>query len=212
MFIPVTVLGPSPNMNSKSRRDETIPGSAERYSETAYKQTPEEHRALLDKYKGVKGIPADVAIILGEEEEKRSPRYWIGDASPRYGGNTPSSSFIAGVNVSPGLNMATITMKNGRSYSYAISPDQAGELTNANSLGAWYNKNIKLGRSKIPVSVTPRNGNRIGPAPILLSGTRSGLSSPMPSSSPAGSPTDMITIGVPSLIRALGQFGKLIKP
>jgi len=211
MFIPVTVLPPSPNMNSQSRREETIPGSAEKYSETAYKQTPEEHQALLDKYKNVKGMPPALAIILGEEEEKRSPRYWLGDQSPRYGGNTPSSSFIAGVNVSPGLNMATITMKNGRSYSYAISPDEAGELTNANSLGAWYNKKIKLGKSKIPVSVTVRSGNRIGPAPIVLTGSRNGLTA-VPSA-PSSQTTSAIPESlVPMIVRGLGEFGKLIKP
>jgi len=212
MYIPVTVLGPSPNMNSQSRRKDQIAGTAERYGETAYVQTPEEHRALLDKFKGVAGIPPELAVALGEEEEKRSPRYWITDQSPRYGGSTPSSSFVAGINVSPGLNMATITMKNGKSYSYAISPDQAGDLVNANSLGAWYNRNIKLGRSKIPVTVDPRSGNRTGPAPMVLGGTRSGLAAATPVNQANASGEQVLTIGVPALIRALGQFGKLIKP
>lgn len=158
-------LGPtSPNMNANSRRRSTIPGSAERYCETSYRQTPEEHQALLDQFKGVKGLPPDVAEALGREAEAKSPRYWDGDAVPRYGGSTPSSSFITGINVNPGIGLATIQMKNGRSYSYPITADQAGELLNANSIGAAYNKLVKLGHSNIPVEITSRSGARSGPS------------------------------------------------
>lgn len=165
-FFSVALGGSSPNMNASSRRRSTIPGSAERYCETSYKQTPEEHQALLDQFKGVKGMPLEVAEALGREAEAKSPRYWDGDAVPRYGGSTPSSSFITGINVNPGIGLATIQMKNGRSYSYPITADQAGELLNANSIGAAYNKLVKLGHSNIPVEITTRSGARSGPAPF----------------------------------------------
>lgn len=207
MYISVALGGHSPNLNANSRRKSTIPGTAEKYSETCYMQSPEEHRALLEKYKGVKGMPAALAEALGEEEERRSPRYWKTDTQPRYGGSTPSSSFIQGINVSPGLNIATITMKNGRSYSYPLTTEQAGELTNANSLGAWYNKNIKLGRSKIPVSVDARSGNLSGPDPIVLGG--SGRSGKLRLTNTSGG--NVAEAILPLGIRALGSLAKLIK-
>lgn len=172
----ISLGGASPNMNASSRRESQIGGNtAEKFGETNYKQTPEEHRALLDRYKGVKGIPPDIAIALGKEEERLSPRYWDTDAEPRYGGSTPSSSFVQAMNVSPGLNMVTFTMKNGKSYSYALDADRAGDILNSNSIGAAYNKFVKLGKSNIPVNVTPRSGARSGPMPMVLTGSRNGL-------------------------------------
>jgi hypothetical protein len=200
-------------MNANSRRKADIPGTAERYGETSYKQTPEEHQALLNKYMGVKGLPREVALQLGAEEERRSPRYWIGDATPRYGGSTPSSSFIQAINVSPGLNLATITMKNGRSYSYAITPDQAGDLVNSNSLGAWYNKNIKLGRSNIPVQVDPRTGNRKGPPP-MTGGVEVGGKTPSGGYGvmrPLDTGNLMAMAALPTGMRALGMILKTAK-
>lgn len=205
-------LGPtSPNMNANSRRKSTIPGTAERYGETAYKQTPEEHQALLNKYMGVKGIPREVALQLGVEEEKRSPRYWLGDTAPRYGGSTPSSSFIKAINVNPGLNLATITMKNGRSYSYAITPEQAGDLVNANSLGAWYNRNIKLGRSNIPVQVDARSGARNGTPAMQIGGPASGKSGGYGVMAPSANTDILAMAALPTGMRALGFLIKTAK-
>jgi len=209
MLISVALGPTSPNMNANSRRKSTIPGTAERYGETSYKQTPEEHQALLNKYMGIKGLPKEIALQLGAEEEKRSPRYWIGDTAPRYGGSTPSSSFIQAINVSPGLNLATITMKNGRSYSYAITPEQAGDLVNSNSLGAWYNKNIKLGRSRIPVTVDARTGNRNGP-PQMVIGT-SGKSGGYGVMTPAAQAENIAMAALPTGMRALGYILKTAK-
>jgi hypothetical protein len=201
-------------MNASSRRESQISGrTGERFGETNYRQTPEEHRALLDRYKGVKGIPPDVAAALGEEEEKLSPRYWDTDSEPRYGGSTPSSSFVTAMNVSPGLNLCTFTMKNGRSYSYALDPDRAGDILNSNSIGAAYNKMVKLGHSNIPVNVTPRSGARLGPAPMVLTGTRGGLAA---AGSPSGTsyrPTTALPTGSLTMLglQGLGTILKAIK-
>ena len=213
MFFSVALQGPSPNMNKQSRRKANIPGTAERYGESSYKQSPEEHQALLNKYMGVKGIPREVALQLGAEEERRSPRYWLGDESPRYGGSTPSSSFITGIHVSPGLNLATVTMKNGRSYSYAVTPDQIGDMINSNSLGAWYNKMLRLGRSNIPVQVDPRTGNRKGPPP-MTGGVEVGGKTPSGGYGvmrPVDTSNLMAMAALPTGMRALGMILKTAK-
>ena len=204
----------SPNMNASSRRNSQIGmNTAERFGETSYRQTPEEHRALLDRYKRVPGIPKEIAEQLGREEEKLSPRYWDTDAEPRFGGSTPSSSFVQAMNVSPGLNMVTFTMKNGRSYSYALDPNTAGNILNSNSIGAAYNKFVKLGRSNIPVSVTPRSGARSGPVPMVLNGSRSGISAaPAPSTGLSSPTTQMNGSAIAMLgIQGLGKIIKAIK-
>ena len=203
-------LGPSsPNMNASSRRRSTIPGSAERYSETSYQQTPEEHQKLLDQFKGVKGLSPSMAEALGREAEAKSPRYWRGDAVPRYGGSTPSSSFITGINVNPGIGLATIQMKNGRSYSYPITADQAGELLNANSIGAAYNKLVKLGHSNIPVAITGRSGARSGPAPFRGGTAMSGSPSKAFAMSPDSGMSSLISVLGPAA--ALGLISGLIR-
>jgi len=196
---------PSPNMNRQSRRESGIGGTAERYGETSYRQTPQEHQALLNRYMGIKGIPPEIARAMGEEEEKASPRYWDTDSTPRYGGSTPSSSFVQAMDVSPALGLVTFTMKNGRSYSYPLSADQAGDIINANSIGAAYNKMCKLGRSNIPVMVSPRSGNRTGPAPMIIGGRgRSQSAAPAASSNAGG-------VMAPALIRVLGGVANLLK-
>lgn len=198
-------LGPtSPNLNANSRRRSTIPGSAERYSETSYKQTPQEHQALLDKYKGVKGLSPEIAEALGREEEARSPRYWDGDATPRYGGSTPSSSFITGVNVNPGIGLATITMKNGRSYSYPITAEEAGQMINSNSLGAWYNRRVKLGHTNIPEQITSRSGAINGPSAFNLDLSKSPINA-----GNASAVSDLSNIVGPQA--AIGLISGLIK-
>ena len=197
---------PSPNMNKSSRRNSGIGGTAEKYGETNYKQSAKEHEALLNKYMGIPGIPVDIARAMGEEEEKASPRYWDTDSSPRYGGSTPSSSFVQAMDVSPALGLVTFTMKNGRSYSYPLSADQAGDILNANSIGAAYNKMCKLGHSKIPVVVTPRSGNLSGPAQMNISRSSANSSTPKALNDVRYTNSGLVN---PLLIKLLGAMSNL---
>lgn len=204
---------PSPNMNASSRRKSGIGGTAEKYGETNYKQTPQEHQALLNKYMAIPGIPPEIAKQMGEAEEKASPRYWDTDSAPRYGGSTPSSSFVQAMDVSPALGLVTFTMKNGRSYSYPLTADQAGDILNANSIGAAYNKFVKLGHSKIPVVVDPRSGNLSGPAQMHIPGATAKTGRTLMKGLGAA-PNVASTLGssvTPLGLRALGEIVKLLK-
>lgn len=164
----VALLGPSPNMNSMSRRHGAIAGlPTMKYSETSYAMSPQEERALRDSFKNVPGIDPITAQRLGDEAVAKSPHYRAVDGAPRYGGSTPSSSFIQAVNVSPALGLASITMKNGRTYSYPISAKEAGELINADSLGKWYNANIKLHRGGAGTSTIPKSTDATTTAQVL---------------------------------------------
>lgn len=164
----VTLLGPSPNLNSMSRRHGAIAGlPGLKYSETSYEMSPQEERALRDSFKNIPGIDPVTAVKLGDEAVAKSPHYRASDANPRFGGSTPSSSFIAGVSVSPALGLASITMKNGRTYSYPITSKQAGELINADSLGKWYNANIRLQRRGSGTSTIPKSTDATTTAQVL---------------------------------------------
>lgn len=162
-------LGPGPvNMNASSRRHSSISGlPGMKYSETSYAMTPQEEEALRNSFKNIPGIDPVTAQKLGDEAVAKSPHYRMADANPRYGGSTPSSSFIQAVDVSPALGLATITMKNGRSYSYPITSKQAGELINADSLGRWYNANIKLHRGGPGASTIPKSTDATTTAQVL---------------------------------------------
>jgi len=202
---------PSPNMNANSRRTAGIGGTAEKYGETSYKQTPEEHRALLNKFMAIPGLPKDIARQMGEAEEKASPRYWDTDTTPRYGGSTPSSSFVQAMDVSPALGLCTFTMKNGRSYSYPLTADQAGDIINANSIGAAYNKFCKLGRSNIPVSITPRSGNLSGPPQMKIPAGTTANPAVIATRALQASPNIASTLGGGAAMLGLKGIGEIIK-
>lgn len=168
MKFDVILGGSSPFMNASSRRNGTISGlSGLKYSETSYPMSPAEERALRDSFKNVPGIDPVTAQRLGEEAVARSPHYRASDATPRYQGSNPGSSFIQAVNVSPALGLASITMRNGRTYSYPISAKAAGELINADSLGKWYNANIKLHRGGTGTSTIPKSTDATTTAQVL---------------------------------------------
>lgn len=164
-------LGAGPvNMNASSRRHSSISGlPGLRYSETSYEMSQAEEKALRESFMHVPGISPVMAKQLGDEAVAKSPHYRAFDSNPRYGGSTPSSSFIQAVTVSPGLGLASITMKNGRTYSYPISSRAAGELINADSLGRWYNANIKLHRGGPGASTIPKSTDAQTTAQVLTS-------------------------------------------
>lgn len=203
-------LGAGPvNMNASSRRHASISGlPGLRYSETSYAMTPQEERALRESFMHVPGINPIMAKQLGDEAVAKSPHYRPFDANPRYGGSTPSSSFIQAVNVSPGLGLASITMKNGRTYSYPIDSKAAGELINADSLGRWYNANIKLHRGGPGASTIPKSTDATTTAQVLTGVMAS------PSSSKAAMAPGVGLGGAAfggSILPLLAQLAKLAK-
>lgn len=162
--------GSSPFMNASSRRHGAISGlPGMKYSETSYAMTPQEEKALRDSFKNVPGIDPITAQKLGDEAVAKSPHYRASDSNPRYGGSQPGSSFITGVDVSPALGLVSITMKNGRTYSYPISANDAGKLINADSVGRWYNANIKLHRGGPGASTIPKSTDATTTAQVLTS-------------------------------------------
>lgn len=150
MRIPITLGGitrGNGNYNALSRRRERIAGfPGANYSETLYPMTKAEEDGIRSSFRNIPGMDPSTAETLADEAIAIDPHYRASDTMPKYGGSTPSSSFIQGVDVSPGLGLVTLTMKNGRSYSYPVTADQAAQLVNADSIGAWYNANMKLKR------------------------------------------------------------------
>jgi len=180
------------NYNASSIRGVRVPGTSDgtKLSETSYKQTEAEHKALLDSYMNDPTLTPDQKIQFGIEEEKRCPRYWDNDDTPRYGGTTPSSSFIQEVMVNPSIGTATVTMKSGKSYTYPLGTDRTAEMINSNSIGSWYNKNVKHTNTREPVVSSPRTGSIAlsarGSSNASGLGAPSGYRIPMNNLSPAG--------------------------
>lgn len=202
------ILGPitqgKGNYNASSIRNARVPGTSDgtKLSETSYKQTEEEHRALLDAYMNDPNLTPEQKIEMGKEEERLCPRYWDTDEVPRRGGSHPSSSFIQEVNVNPSLGVATITMKSGRAYTYPIETDRTAEMINSNSLGSWYNKNIKHTNTREPVVSSPRTGS----ISLDVSGARnaSGLNAPTTGSAGFSLPNNSSTSVANALLNLLG--------
>lgn len=111
--------------------------------DAAYRQTPEEHEALIHKYERPSMSPMEqlLAIQKGIDEERINPKYW-NDEIPRLdvGG---SSSWIDGIEYLPDLGIA-IMKTNGREYYYPMTPNEVGDWITSDSLGSYYNKFVKL--------------------------------------------------------------------
>ena len=111
--------------------------------DAAYRQTPEEHEALIHKYEQPGMTPMELleATKKGIDEEKINPKYWD-DESPRWdlGG---SSSFIDNVEYIPSLGIAVINI-GGKEYYYPKTAEEVGDFMTSDSLGAEYNRSWKL--------------------------------------------------------------------
>lgn len=111
--------------------------------EAAYRQTPEEHDALIHQYESPGQTPMErlLAVQQGIDEEKASPKYW-NDDTPRLdlGG---SSSWIDNVEYLPDMGIA-VMHTNGKQYYYPMTADEVGDWMTSDSLGSYYNANIKL--------------------------------------------------------------------
>lgn len=113
-------------------------------SDAAYRQSQLEHKQALDKFVKPGMNPAQQLIAKQEGElyEKSLPKYW-NDNTPRRPLN-PSSSFIEQVETYPGLGMTRIQI-GGRSYIYPMTSDEVGRMVTADSIGQYYNNNVKIG-------------------------------------------------------------------
>ena len=113
--------------------------------DAAYRQSPEEHDALIHKYEKPGQTPMErlLAVQRGLDEEKINPKYWDDD-HPRLdlGG---SSSWIDDIEYLPDLGIA-VMHTDGRQYYYPMTPDDVGDWVTSDSLGSYYNANVKLKR------------------------------------------------------------------
>lgn len=110
----------------------------------AFKQSPEEHRKLLDKYKkpGMTAMQLRAAHMNGKKAEKKFIRYWDDDTKPRRP-LTPSSSFITSLKYDPVNKVAWVGM-NGNEYEYPMDQYEVGRWVTSGSLGKFYNQRVKL--------------------------------------------------------------------
>lgn len=111
--------------------------------EAAYRQSPIEHEELLHKYERPGQTPAErlIAAERGMLEEKLNPRYWNDEIPRRDVGG--SSSWIDEIEYLPSLGIA-IMHTDGKQYYYPMTSDEVGDWMNSDSLGQYYNNNVKL--------------------------------------------------------------------
>ena len=114
-------------------------------ADAAYRQTPEEHSALIHKYERAGMSPTELMLATqrGIDEEKINPKYWD-EETPRWdlGG---SSSWIDGIEYIPSLGIA-VMKTGGNEYYYPMTSDEVGDWMTSDSLGSYYNRNVKLKR------------------------------------------------------------------
>lgn len=132
-------------------------GSGRAFRDSAYMQTPREHEEAIRKFTKERerqfiraGMsPAQVANgkrkakawAENYDEPTKVEKYWKGDQEPRRPIQI-SSSFIGEVRIVPSLGLARLNL-GGRNYSYSLTPDMVGDMVTSNSLGRFYNGNIK---------------------------------------------------------------------
>lgn len=131
--------------------------SGGQYKDSAYMQTPTEHEEAIRKFTKERerqfiraGMsPAQVANgkrkakawAENYDEPTKVEKYWKGDQEPRRPIQV-SSSWIGEVRIVPSLGLARLNL-NGRNYSYSLTPEMVGDMITSESLGQFYNGNIK---------------------------------------------------------------------
>ncbi|MBO7513752.1 MAG: hypothetical protein J6T54_12455 [Fibrobacter sp.] len=132
-------------------------GSGGEYRDAAYMQTPREHEEAIEKFtkererQFIRAGMSPAQVALGKrrakawaenyDEPTKVEKYWNGDQEPRRPIQT-SSSWIGEVRIVPSLGLARLNL-NGRNYSYSLTPDMVGDMVTSESLGQFYNGNIK---------------------------------------------------------------------
>lgn len=112
-------------------------------NKAAYRQTQLEHDRALNKYVRPGMSPAQIMLAQtrGQQLERLNPKYWL-DNTPRLPLN-PSSSWIDAIEYLPDLGIA-VMKTGGREYYYPLTARQVGNWVTADSIGGFYNRNIKL--------------------------------------------------------------------
>ena len=131
--------------------------SGRAYRKAAYMQTDKQHEDALKKFTKERerqfiriGMsPAQIANAKVRarnwaenfDEPKKVEEYWKRDQEPRRPISL-SSSWVGGVHIVPSLGLARLNL-NGRNYSYALTPEFVGKMLTSNSIGQYYNRNLR---------------------------------------------------------------------
>ena len=113
--------------------------------DAAYRQTPEQHQALLNRFIRPGMSPTELALakMRGQQLERMDPRYWD-DTEPRRPLN-PSSGWIDEIEYLPDLGLSRMRTESGREYYYPTTSNKVGNWVAAREgIGEFYNRNIKL--------------------------------------------------------------------
>lgn len=131
--------------------------SGRAFKKAAFMQTDKQHEDALKKFTKERerqfiriGMsPAQIANAKVRarnwaenfDEPKKVEEYWKRDQEPRRPISL-SSSWVGGVHIVPSLGLARLNL-NGRNYSYALTPEFVGKMLTSNSIGQYYNRNLR---------------------------------------------------------------------
>ena len=145
------------NVYPDGTHNEDFKNSGRAYKDAAFKQTDKEHEDAIEKFTKERErqfvrigmTPAQIANgkrmarawAENYDEPQKVEKYWKGDTEPRRPISL-SSSWVGGVHIVPSLGLARLNL-NGRNYSYALTPEFVGKMLTSNSIGQYYNKNLR---------------------------------------------------------------------
>lgn len=137
--------------------NEDFKSSGRAFKKAAFMQTDKQHEDALKKFTKERerqfiriGMsPAQIANAKVRarnwaenfDEPKKVEEYWKRDQEPRRPISL-SSSWVGGVHIVPSLGLARLNL-NGRNYSYALTPEFVGKMLTSNSIGQYYNRNLR---------------------------------------------------------------------
>lgn len=145
------------NVYPEGTHNADFKASGKAYKNAAYMQTEKEHQDAIDKFTKERErqfvrigmTPAQVALgkqrarawAENFDEPTKIEKYWKREQEPRRPISL-SSSWVGGVHIVPSLGLARLNL-NGRNYSYALTPEFVGKMLTSNSIGQYYNKNLR---------------------------------------------------------------------
>ena len=145
------------NVYPDGTHNKDFKNSGRAYKDAAFKQTDKEHEDAIDKFTKERErqfvrigmTPAQIANgkirarawAENYDEPTKVEKYWKRDQEPRRPISL-SSSWVGGVHIVPSLGLARLNL-NGRNYSYALTPEFVGKMLTSNSIGQYYNRNLR---------------------------------------------------------------------
>lgn len=145
------------NVYPEGTHNADFKASGKAYKKAAFMQTEKEHQDAIDKFTKERErqfvrigmTPAQVALgkqrarawAENFDEPTKIEKYWKREQEPRRPISL-SSSWVGGVHIVPSLGLARLNL-NGRNYSYALTPEFVGKMLTSNSIGKYYNKNLR---------------------------------------------------------------------